>query len=202
MLSRLPGRRPVLLTALLAAGLALPTAAQNASPLRITLQASPAKLVGAEPAQLLVTIEPQGALQNAVLKIAPPPGFQVDRNNLAMASLSGKLTQLFTVRRKEGQEPKGGGLLLVSLEVPQAGRKEPQQVAAESLKLDYAPEISVRAYILLGILGVGLGYGLRLLLKVLQSIPPEAVPAPAPIPPGQLPPLQPGPITSDLEQLD
>lgn len=165
--------------------------AQN--PPKITLQAMPTKIVDGAPAQLAVTIEVQGTLQNVVLKVSPPPGFQADRNSLALATLSGKSTLLFSIRRSNSQ-PASGGLLLVSLEIPQGSGKEPQQIASESLKLDYAPEISVSYFVWLGLFGVALGYCLRLLLKVLQSIPPDQVPAPAPVAGQQLPP-PPGPVT-------
>jgi hypothetical protein len=173
------------------AGAPAPAPEQHPSPPKITLQAISPKIIDGMPTQLALTIEPQSALQNIVLRIVPPPGFDIDRSTLTIPNLSGKVTELFTVQSKKGRQPNSGGFLLASLERPQGNGKQVEQITSEKLQLDYVPEIPVTSYVWLGILGVALGYLLRLLLKVLQSIPPEDRPQPDP----EKPAKQPGPFT-------
>jgi len=137
----------------------------------VTLQLTPKAVADGFPAQLAITVETSTDLKGAVLEIQPPPGFKADPGSIEFPESAKKAVLISSLTAGGKVRTTGEKLLIVNLRgSPQVGGARPR-LASASLAFDYTREISVTHFLLLGSLGILIGYGLRLVLEILKSLP-------------------------------
>lgn len=154
-------------------------AAQNASAQSsVTLRLTPKAVSNGFPAQLEITVETATDLKGAVLEIQAPPGFKANPVSIELPESAKKSILASTLTTSGSAPTTGEKLVIVHLRgAPQADGAR-SRITSSSLAFDYAAEILVSHFLLLGGLGILIGYGLRLLLEILKSVP-RPSPAPA-----------------------
>jgi len=164
--------------------------AHGAEPV-VRVHVEPQDIVNESSVLLVVEIDTTQPLNAAILEVTPPVGFVVTpQNKLALPAFDAhlRLTQLW-LKRMNSSTPIGTSTVHVHLFQDAVN---PRALVDSSIQFKYYERISVCAYLSWGILGIVLGYLIRLIIKAQQS-----VPAPAPAPPGPAIPAPPapGPIT-------
>jgi hypothetical protein len=151
----------------------------------------PQDIVNESSVLLVVEIDTMQPLSAAVLEVTPPVGFVVTpQNKLTLPAFDAhlRLTQ-FWLNRTNSFTPIGTPTVHVHLFQNAANA---HALVDSSIQFKYYERISVCAYLGWGILGIVLGYLIRLIIKAQQSVP---VPSPAPENPAVPAPPPPGPIT-------
>ncbi len=137
----------------------------------VTLHLTPKAVANGFPAQLAITVETSTDLKGAVIEIQPPPGFKADPSTIRLPESAKKAILASSLTASGKTSTAGEKLVIVHLRgAPQAGGARPSLTSA-SLTFDHTPEIPVSRFLLFGGLGILIGYGLRLLLEILKSLP-------------------------------
>lgn len=152
----------------------------------------PSDVVNQEAVQLLVEVQSTQLATNLRLEVTPPPGFQAKPTTpITLPSFQGHYTvPTISIQRSNGPMSIGQRTLMVR--VLSGDDKASTALAETSVPFAYKSRISIPFYLFAGGLGILMGYGLRLLIKVLQAVP---TPSPAPVP-GPAP----GPITAFVQK--
>jgi len=170
--------------ALVACALARASGAeQQPSPAAVlALELLPKRIVGDEEGQLLVTVEFTGAPQTATLHVTTPRGVRADPPDVTLEKPPRRITVPVAIRGDHAPGFSDERQIVVELGLP--GSSVPQPLTATTAVL-YSPRLSYRAYLAVATIGVVVGYSLRLLVKVLATVPP---PQAAPVGEGSSPP--------------
>jgi hypothetical protein len=137
----------------------------------------PAEVVNGETAQLTVEMQAAQTANNLRMEITAPPGFRITQGgSVKVPAFQGNYTLTpFLVERADAQATVGAHTLLVRVFTGEGTANI--ATVDTSIPFSYVSRISIPAYFLLGGLGILIGYALRVLIKVLQTVP---APAPAP----------------------
>lgn len=153
--------------------------AQNSTP-TIALRLSKPELINDEHADLKVTVNLPTHQEKASLSLVADRGVQINATAASLDNLQGTVIKHFDVSGDRAILRPGEYVISVDLSV---GASTSNTVASETVNLKYTRRLQFGFYLAWGIVGVFVGYALRLLTKVLAS-----VPAPAPAPPeGSMP---------------
>jgi hypothetical protein len=157
----------------------------------MVLQMVPKEIVDQHQADLLITVESSQTVNNSTLQVSIGPGLQSTPQCLPVPAFSGKVIQHVVISRTDEPLLAGEHPLIVELtEHAPAAAGQPavsdrlcaapktKILASQSLTFQFHPEIRLWAYLLLGMVGVGIGWLLRFFINALKSIPPP-LPAPA-----------------------
>lgn len=159
----------------------------------LTVQVVPKEIVAKRTIRVLVSLDAagvSGGLADAAIRLSAPPGFRADPAVVSIGPLSGRATKSFNLRVDSAQILTGQHAALI--EVTVGSGPESRIVASQSLLVDYLHEIALWEYFLFGLIGICLGYGIRLILKARESVP-APLPAPAE---GEAP----GPVTKFVRE--
>jgi hypothetical protein len=143
-------------------------------PASLTCEVIPQRIVGEGSGQVLITIASSGRVEGLRARLVAPPGFIVEPAEFVFDSIAGTLIKTANLRPVGGEARRGEQPILV-----EATRRDSAEKATAIARANftYEPQISMSLYLLLGLLGVIVGYGLRFLQKILSSVP---APSPAP----------------------
>lgn len=134
----------------------------------------PRSFVDGEPVQIYVTLKAD-SLKGVRLQTVAPPGFVVDRPLLefSLTYAGTEATEILNVYRRAGAPVAAGNVaIVIRILVPRNGSFG--EVAAQVLEVEYAPQLATTTYLVLGCVGIFLGYGLRFLVKALSEAGPVA----------------------------
>ena len=143
----------------------------------IALRLVPANVVNRQSSELLVTIDSEAEVQDASLslKITAPPCFSSNppASDLPAFSRNVIVTAIITAA---GCDPAAQELPII---VDLSAKGPPSRtLASQSITFTYAKRIALSLYLLIGCVGIALGYLLRLLVKALAATtPPPLAPA-------------------------
>jgi hypothetical protein len=181
--------------------LVVATPASGAQAVRINNMLRPDGPIRNAPAQLVLTLDVVQPQPRASLTILAPPGFRVEEVRaseqgketqstntntvrVGLGTLQGRVTKVFMLHPPEVRIPRGKYRLLATVSTapaPNVTVDSAPMVAGDSIiqqsdfDVEYIPAIPIVQYLLWGLLGVAVGYGIRLLVKVLSKIP-EPIP--------------------------
>jgi hypothetical protein len=176
------GRIAILIVILLGASTAM---AQQPT---VTLELVPNGILDGRRAQLYITVESPQELSNAVLDIHASTDFSVDPSTVELPSLARSAILNVTVTRVNGKLLQGDQALTVTLS--QGSDAATRKILVSKLaKFTYTPEIPLYSYFFFALIGVAIGYWVRLVVRVLGTV------EPPPAAPQQPDATQPGPIT-------
>lgn len=153
------------------AALAASAWAQTSSP-SLKLQLVPKNVVDKYPTELLITVEAPTRI-DAQVRVTMPPGFEAVPKSFSLSGFSGKVIETATLRGTGERVLAGERPILVELTgaAPAGGGTAPV-LASESLSFEFAPEIPLWFYLVVGTAGVMLGYGARYLVNLLKAVGP------------------------------
>jgi hypothetical protein len=164
-------------------------AAHGSAP-TVRVSMAPNEIVNDGISKLTIDIDTPSELNGAVLEITPPVGFAVlPQNKITLPVFNGAYRETgFSLKRTGSSALIGPTKLNVRL-LPDANSH--LSPAFGEVQFSYKERISVCAYLAWGLLGIVVGYLIRIIIKAQQSVP---APLPAPDPNAPQPP-PPGPIT-------
>jgi len=177
--------------------LVLPGIARGQAPVTLNLELMPKTVSDQSPAQLLMTIECPQKLTGAAITVVPPPGFKADPQAFSLPDFTGKMTQTSVIKALDSDVRPGERYVIQAQGYVSSGPASKTVLVDQTLAFDYRTnQISLGTYFALGVLGILIGYWLRLLLKVLSAVSPPspAPPGPAASAPGV------GPITAFVQK--
>ena len=160
------------LAAVAAWGVAHSQAPATPPSVALDAQLTPTDVTTIKPGQLLIAVSGTAPLGKLSLIVKAPTGVTVTPARLEVDSTSTTARVSATVQGKAAAE----GHLIVTAE-RLAGASQ-IQIADDTVALKISPEVTVAGYLAWGLAGGILGYGLRIIVKALQSITP---PNPAPL---------------------
>lgn len=150
---------------------------------KVTVEMRPSTaFTDAQTAQVVITVEGL-ALSGATLSLEPPPGFKVEPQSIQLTGAA-PMRRMAVLQRVDAAVSTGSRRLLVRLT---------EGTTTIDAPLDFTftnTTISTRRYLLLGLLGVMIGYLIKLLTKVFSAIPAPPLTALA-----NVEPVEEGPIT-------
>jgi hypothetical protein len=163
------------------------TLAYGAGP-TIRVSMAPAEIINDGLSKLTIDVDTPSELNGAILEVTSPVGFSVlPQNKITLPVFNTAYKETgFSLKRTGSTAPIGQAKVSVRL-LPDANSH--LSPAFGEVQFNYKERISNCAYIVWGIIGIIIGYGIRLVLKAQQSVP---VPLPAPAPPAPPPG---GPVT-------
>jgi hypothetical protein len=147
------------------------TYAAHAQQPTVTLELIPSGVLDHRQAQLYITIESPQELNNAVLEVHGSTDFVITPPTIALPAVTHSAIENVTVTLANPRLLAGDQALTVTLSqsTDPATRKI---LVSKLLKFAYSPEISLGAFLLFAVLGVVIGYWVRLIVKVLGTIEP------------------------------
>jgi hypothetical protein len=134
---------------------------------RLALEMRPAASVtDAQIGQVIVTVD-GGALTNATLALEPPPGFKVEPQSFQLTGQA-SIRRMAVLQRVDAGVASGNRQLLARL----SEGTSPPTVTDTALEFTFTnTTIATSTYLLLGLLGVIVGYLIKLVMKVFSAIP-------------------------------
>ncbi|HWG19217.1 MAG TPA: hypothetical protein VG225_01720 [Terracidiphilus sp.] len=151
----------------------------------------PGDAVNDAPVRIFVELQSSQPATGLVLECISPPGFEVTPRNVALPEFQKQFTSSAFTLRRSGKTAEVGQQNTLIVRVLSADQKA--AIAEASVSFSYVKRIPIWEYLLLGFFGIALGYAIRLLIKVLQTVPAPAL-APDPNAP------QPGTITQWVQK--
>jgi hypothetical protein len=136
----------------------------------------PKSIAGTQAAAVVITVDAAQRVERASLKIDAPPGFAAAPDAFALGTVERKTIQKAVLTRTDDHAVDGDRPLVVTLSAATEGTP-PVVIAAQTATFSYAAQIAARSYLLLGGIGIALGYALRFFVNILKSLP---TPVPAP----------------------
>jgi len=153
----------------------------------VTLELIPGGVLEHRQAQLYITIESAQELNNANLEIHGSPDFKITPSMIALPSITRTIIESVTIETVNPKTLAGEQALTVTLS--QTSNSTGTKILVSKLtNFTYTPEISLRLFFVFAMIGVAVGYWIRLIVSVLGSVDPPPADEPAGSPPG-------GPIT-------
>lgn len=150
---------------------------------------SPPSVAGSQPSSLVVTIDAAQEVAGGELRITVPGDFK-QINPLPLPRFSRKYIARFDVAPTAHARDPGERIVVVELtQADAAGAKV--MLAAQTVTFQFRPEIGLRLYYLLALAAIPVGYLVRLLSKILSTMPAPLPEPPDPTTGGQTP----GPIS-------
>jgi len=190
-------KRCLRIIALAVLSLLLSGNARGQGSITMNLELMPKTVIDQSPAQMLIIIESPQKLTGAAITIVPPPGFKADPPAFSLPDFTGKITQTSVFKALDSDVRPGERYVIQVQSYVSSGSGGRTLLADQTLPFDYKTnQISLRAYFALGVLGILIGYCLRLMLNVLATVPAPPLAAP---PSGAVPPLV-GPITAFVQK--
>lgn len=125
-----------------------------------------ASFTDAELAQVIITVN-GGAVTNATLSLEPPPGFKVEPQSFQLTG-STPIRRMAALQRVDSGVASGNRRLLARL----VEGTSPPTATDTALEFTFTnTTIATSEYLLLGLLGVMVGYLIKLVMKVFSAIP-------------------------------
>jgi len=154
----------------------------------VRVSMAPAEVINDGLSKLTIDIDTPSELNGAILEVTSPVGFSVlPQNKITLPVFNTTYRETgFSLKRTGSSTPIGQAKVSVRLFPDANSHLSP---AFGDIQFNYKERISNCAYIAWGLLGIIIGYAIRLVLKAQQAVP---APLPAPAPPA--PPAW-GPIT-------
>lgn len=150
-------------------------AAQAQQP-TVTLELIPSGILDHRQAQLYITVESPQELNNAVLEIHGSTDFIITPSTITLPAVTRSVIENVTVSLVNPQLLAGDQGLTVTLS--QTNDPATRKILVSKLvKFAYTPEISLRMFFLFAVVGVVIGYWVRLIVRVLGAIEPPAADA-------------------------
>lgn len=145
-----------------------------------------------KPAQLQVVITSSQQLAGANVELTAPLGFKLDPMTLTLPAFTNSLSETVVLKAVDAETLPGKKFVEAKLYDPATGKSK-SILASAHFEFNYVvTDISLRIYFVMGVLGVFFGYWIRLLVKVLGTVP---APPPAPVPGAAV-----GPITAFVQK--
>jgi len=139
------------------------TGASTQSVLKIEVNPSP--ISDTQVGQVVISTTAATELKGAVLSVEPPPGFKVEPQTVRYTGGT-EIREVMTLQRIDPTALSGTRKLLVRL------RNDTAVLATETVDLTYEDStLSTSRYLWLGLLGVIIGYIVKLALKGLAAVP-------------------------------
>ncbi len=150
------------------------TAADTALKLTFSTKLIPKQVIGNRPAQLFVTTKTESSAPLR-LTITPPTGFTADPSSLDVGNTGAPMetTKVITIRRRLNT-PYSTGSMAILVSLSQASAGKPADVASQLLEFDATPLLSLKEYFALGLIGLLLGYTIRVFVLALTQNTPTA----------------------------
>jgi len=169
--------RPLL--AVLVAACALPAlGTDEAAVMKLNLQLTPQSVTDQSPSQLVLTVECSEKLTGLAITVVAPPGFKADPQSISLAQCAGMMTETGLLKAVDSDIRPGDRYVLHAQASATGVPPNQSLVIDQALAFAYVTnQISLGTYFAVGVLGILIGWGLRILLKVLAVVP---APAPAP----------------------
>ena len=133
----------------------------------LNLDMVPANLANQQPGELIMTIESDAQLSNVSLAITVPPCISSNPPSVTLPVFSRKVVRTAVIIGHECES--SGQKMPIIVELKQGGAS-PQVLASQTLTFTYAKELTLLVYLILGCVGVIVGYWLRLLVKTLAVV--------------------------------
>jgi hypothetical protein len=164
----------------------------EATAMKLNLQLTPQSVKDQSSSQLVLTVECSEKLTGLAITVVAPPGFKADPQSTSLAQCAGKMTQTGLIKAVDSDiRPSQAYVLHAQALVTGAGPNQ-NLVTDQALTFAYVTsQISLGLYFALGVLGILIGWGLKILIKVLAAVP---APTPAPEAAGV------GPITAFVQK--
>jgi hypothetical protein len=145
----------------------------------VTLELIPSGILDHRQAQLFVTVESPQELNGAVLEVHASSDFQVSPSTIALPSVTRSVIENVEVTLINPKLLAGDQAVTVTLSQPSQPNdpKTSKILVSKLVKFSYTPEIPVSVFFLFAMIGLVLGYWVRLVVKVLGGVEP---PSPAP----------------------
>lgn len=150
----------------------------------------PANVLGGRAAQMAITVK--GAPAGSVLSLTVPEGFKAEPSSVTIPARQGEYLWTPKLTPPSRNTVLEKGRIWIELTLQEAG-KPIQLLDRRSLLFDYHPGVDLRSFILLGLLGIAIGYLVRLFIKILSEVP---TPSPSPVAGEQ----SPGPLTRFVQR--
>jgi hypothetical protein len=130
----------------------------------------PADVVNSDAAKLIVEVQSNQPTSNLHLEFSAPPGFQITPSqSVGLPTFQGHYTSTFASVVRSDSPPVGTHSVLVRA-VSGAGAGS-AAVADATVSFAYISRIPIWSYLLLGAIGIVIGYVLRLLIGTLKTVP-------------------------------
>jgi hypothetical protein len=195
------GTHPMMLEGLLVLGLAIvplmPTA--DGVTVRATTTLTPDGVVRNAPVQVTVTLDASAPVVGATLVVVAPLGVTLrtadgagtrtsvrqtvgasaDVVTIALPEFDRRLVRTFTMQAAGAGDVRGAYRVMVEV-TGKDGAGRNVLLAQDAVAVTLAPTVPVERYLLLGIVGILFGFGVRLVMKARDSIPVAQQPLPAP----------------------
>jgi len=170
--------RPVL--AVLVVACALPAlSTDETAVMKLNLQLTPQSVKDQSPSQLVVTIECSERLTGVSIAVVAPAGFKADPQAFSLPQCLGKMTQTGVLKAVDSDTRPGEGYVIHAQASATGATPNQSLLTDQALAFAYVTnQISLGLYFALGVLGILIGWNLRILLNVLSAVSP---PTPAPI---------------------
>lgn len=145
------------------------------APPTVSVRLSNPELIDDQHGDLKLTLNFPIRQQNASVAIASDPAIQITPRAVHLEDVQGPVILHFDVVGVRQKLTPGDHVISADLSL--SGAAGGTTVASDSVTLKYSRRVRFSSYLIWGLVGVALGYVLRLLTKVLASIP---MPSPAP----------------------
>jgi hypothetical protein len=135
----------------------------------VTLELIPTGVLDHRQAQLYITVESPQQLDNAVLEIHGSSDFEITPSTITLPSVARSVIENVMVRPASPNLLAGDQGLTVTLSQTSDPAK-PRILVSKLAKFAYTPEITLRIFFLFAVVGVVIGYWVRLIVRVLGTI--------------------------------
>jgi len=137
----------------------------------LNLDMVPSALTNQQPSELIMTVESDTQVKDASLVITAPPCVSSNSSSLTLPVFSHKLIRTAVITGEKCEA--SGQKMPIIVELRESGAS-PQVLASQSFTFTYATELALATYLLLGCVGITIGYWLRLLVNTLATTKPTA----------------------------
>lgn len=143
----------------------------------VIAKAFPERLRSDAAGQVILTVTTTEAISEAVvLRVSPPPGFVVDPPEIRRSSIPGGFIESVRITPVDVLESTEAMPIVVQLA---KGAKGDDVIASAVTEIGFREAVSTTCFLGLGLIGIALGWSLRILLQVFEVItPPSAAPLP------------------------
>ena len=131
----------------------------------------PVTFVGPDNAIFALTLRFSEPIAGAMVRLVPPDGFRVDPEVLPATGTA--VTRLVQLRRSEGGRGRERQLIVRIFRQENDAKKAVTVITEKAFEFRYDPLMAVPQYLLMGGIGIVLGYFIRAATKQLAKTPPD-----------------------------